>query len=66
MSFFAEELNQQKLMVVGAVYDFRNDYRQGYGRLVITNVNGSNDRANIHAALGFSGKKSLGDVFTKK
>lgn len=66
MNFFADELTQQKLMVIGAVYDFRNDYQQGYGRLVIINVNGSNDAVKIKEALGFSGKKSLNDVFTKK
>jgi carbonic anhydrase len=66
MTFFSEELNQQNLIVIGAVYDFRNDYHQGYGRLVIINVNGSNDPKRIKETLGFSGKKSLNDVFTKK
>jgi len=66
LNFFSEELNQQKLIVIGAVYDFRNDYRQGYGRLVIINVNGSTDTGKIKEVLGFSGKKSLNDVFTKK
>jgi carbonic anhydrase len=66
MNFFAEEINQEKLMVIGAVYDFRNDYHQGYGRVVIINVNGASDAGTIKAALGFSGKKSLNDVFTKK
>jgi len=65
MSFFADELNQQKLIVVGAVYDFRNDYHQGYGRMVIINVNGSNDPGVIKKSLGFSGKKSINDVFVK-
>jgi carbonic anhydrase len=66
MNFFADELNPQKIIVIGAVHDFRNDYHQGYGRLVIINVNGSNDAGKIKEALGFSGKKSLNDVFTKK
>ncbi len=65
-SFFADELNQQKLIIIGAVYDFRNDYHQGYGRLVITNINGSNDEGKIKEYLGFSGKKSLKDAFIKK
>ncbi len=63
---FADELNQRKLMIVGAVYDFRNDYHLGYGRLVIINVNGAKDTASIQKALGFSGKRPLKDVFTKK
>ncbi len=64
ISYFSDELNQKKLIVIGAVYDFRNDYHQGYGRLIITNVNGSTDAGKINQYLGFSGKKSLHDVFT--
>ncbi|MDD4916051.1 MAG: carbonic anhydrase [Methylococcales bacterium] len=66
MNLFADELKQQKLIVIGAVYDFRNDYHQGYGRLVIINVNGSNDVVKIKESLSFSRKKSLNDVFIKK
>lgn len=66
MQLFADELTQQKLIIIGAVYDFRNDYHQGYGRVIITNVNGSKDSGKIKEALGFSGKKSLQDVFTNK
>jgi len=32
-----------KLVVVGAVYDFINAYKRGYGRVVITNINGIKD-----------------------
>ena len=66
MSFFAEELQQQKLIIIGAIYDFRNDYHHGYGRLVIINVNGSNNAANIKEVLSFSGKKASKDIFIKK
>ena len=66
MSFFADELSQQQLIIIGAVYDFRNDYQRGYGRLVIMNVNGSNDAEKIREVLGFSGRKSVNDVFTKR
>jgi carbonic anhydrase len=44
---FAPEIKDGKLAVVGAVYDFRNDYKQGYGRLVIINVNGETDPEKI-------------------
>lgn len=40
MKKFAHEVEEGKLTVVGAVYDFRNELKQGYGRLVITNVAG--------------------------
>ena len=38
---FHHEIQENKLTVVGAIYDFRNDLGQGQGRLVIVNVNGS-------------------------
>lgn len=44
---FAPEVKAGKLAVMGAVYDFRNDYRQGNGRLVFVNVNGVTDAARI-------------------
>jgi len=46
---FAEEIKEGKLTVVGAVYDFRNDLKQGAGRLVITNFNGETDAAKLKA-----------------
>ena len=42
-SKFAHEVEQGELMVVGAVYDFRNDLGQGSGRVAIVNVNGNTD-----------------------
>ncbi|EEG09364.1 carbonic anhydrase [Pseudogulbenkiania ferrooxidans] len=44
---FAGEVESGKLSVIGAFYDFRNDLRQGYGKLVITNINGETDPARI-------------------
>ena len=49
MSKFEEEVLTGKLTVVGAVYDFRNDLRQGQGKLVITNINGETDPVRIAA-----------------
>lgn len=51
MKKFAEEVKEEKLTVIGAVYDFRNDLHQGQGRLVITNVNGETESGSILAAL---------------
>lgn len=50
MEKFAPEIKAGKLAVMGAVYDFRNDYNQGHGKLVITNVNGDTDAAKIKAS----------------
>jgi carbonic anhydrase len=47
MKKFRHEIHANKLTVVGAVYDFRNDLGQGHGRLVVINVNGSNDTDKI-------------------
>lgn len=40
LSKFDKEVKEGKLVVMGAVYDFRNDLKQGYGKLVVTNLNG--------------------------
>lgn len=45
---FSHEIHANKLTVVGAVYDFRNDLGQGHGRLVVINVNGSTDADKIN------------------
>ena len=50
---FEPEIKSGKLMVLGAVYDFRNDYKQGNGRLVLVDVNGEKDPAKIKAATQF-------------
>lgn len=65
INIFEDELKQHKLIVIGAVYDFRNDYGKGYGRLVIVNVNGVGDPNLIKETLGFEGKKANVDIVTK-
>lgn len=44
---YEKEVSEGHLTVFGGVYDFRNDYGRGSGRLVIINVNGDTDPANI-------------------
>ncbi|MEQ1488159.1 MAG: carbonic anhydrase [Methylotenera sp.] len=48
---FADEVKEQILTVVGAVYDFQNVLGQGQGRLVIVNINGNIDTMHIAARL---------------
>ncbi|TCS70882.1 carbonic anhydrase [Sulfuritortus calidifontis] len=43
MAKFEEKVISGELIVVGAVYDFRDDLKQGQGKLVIVNVNGETD-----------------------
>lgn len=49
MEKWEEEVLTGKLTVVGAVYDFRNDLKQGQGKLVVINVNGETDPGRIAA-----------------
>ena len=44
---FDAEVEEGKLTVIGAVYDFRNDLKQGQGKLVIINLNGETDPAKL-------------------
>lgn len=51
---FADKVKAGHLLVVGAVYDFADDMKQGAGKLNVINVNGETDAAKVKAAL--SGK----------
>ncbi len=44
---FAHEVNNDKLTVVGMVYDFANDLREGHGAIKIVNVNGETDMKKV-------------------
>ena len=48
---FADKVEGGQLLVVGAVYDFADDMKQGAGKLNIINVNGATDAARIASAL---------------
>ena len=48
-------VRDEKLAVVGAFYDFRNELGEGYGRLVVINVNGETDRHGIERSPLFAG-----------
>lgn len=51
MRKFSPEIGDGKLAVIGAYYDFRNDLKMGYGKLIITNVNGTTDPDTIQSLL---------------
>lgn len=48
---FADKVKSGQLLIVGAVYDFSDDMKQGAGKLNIINVNGETDAAKIKTAL---------------
>lgn len=43
MAKFEEKVISGELTIVGAIYDFRDDMKQGQGKLAIVNVNGETD-----------------------
>jgi carbonic anhydrase len=47
MSKFEQEVVSGRLTVIGAVYDFKNEMRQGQGKLNIVNVNGETNGEKI-------------------
>jgi|WetSurMetagenome_2_1015567.scaffolds.fasta_scaffold08615_4 carbonic anhydrase len=51
MAQYAGEIKEGKLTVVGAVYDFADDLKQGNGKLFVINVNGETDPAKVKAFL---------------
>lgn len=57
---FDHEVSEEKLTVIGAIYDFQNVMKQGQGRLVITNINGRTDPSSIMAGLmNLSGTRNM-------
>ncbi len=40
---FKDKINKKELVVVGAVYDFRDDFDHEHGRLILLNINGERD-----------------------
>lgn len=46
---FSKKIANKELLVIGAVYDFSDDYHQGHGRLIMVNLNGEHDAAKIKA-----------------
>ncbi|HLG30457.1 MAG TPA: hypothetical protein VI387_09625, partial [Candidatus Brocadiales bacterium] len=55
LSSFKEKVESGHLAIVGAIYDFRNDYGFGKGRLIIVNLNGKKDPQEIRESHYFDG-----------
>lgn len=50
MELFADKVKEGHLVIVGAVYDFADDMKQGAGNLNIININGETDPAKFNNA----------------
>jgi carbonic anhydrase len=48
---YGDEVKEGKLTVVGAVYDFADDLKQGNGKLVVIDINGETDPVKVKAFL---------------
>lgn len=44
---FKDKIAKNELVVVGAIYDFRDDFKREHGRLILINLNGEKDPAKI-------------------
>lgn len=51
MEEWKEEIKEGHLLVIGAVYDFADDMKQGAGKLNLINVNGQTDTVKMQTAL---------------
>jgi carbonic anhydrase len=58
MEEWKEEIKAGHLLVIGAVYDFADDMKQGAGKLNLINVNGQTETAKLQAELV---RKDIGD-----
>ena len=47
---FAPEVKAGSLAIFGTLYDFRNDYGHGQGKLIVVNINGETDPLKIAAS----------------
>ena len=56
---FKDKVNTGQLAVVGAVYDFRNDYGYGYGQLIIVDLNGEKNPEKIKDSHYFDNIKKV-------
>jgi carbonic anhydrase len=57
LELFGDKVKEGHLLIVGGVYDFADDMKQGPGKLNIINVNGETDPAKVKAALSGGGAK---------
>ncbi|MBT3918659.1 MAG: hypothetical protein HOF25_05330, partial [Nitrosomonadales bacterium] len=48
---FNNKLSNDEILIVGAVYDFANDMKQGPGKLNIININGKTNPVEIKQIL---------------
>ncbi len=64
---FKEKVESNQLAIIGAVYDFRNDYGYGNGQLIIVNLNGNSNVSDIRNSHYFDNIKNVAiGVETKK
>ena len=58
MEEFKFKVNSNKLVIIGTIYDFRNDFGFGKGKLIIVNLNGETDPEKLKKSKYFKNLKS--------
>lgn len=56
---FQDKVAAKDLAIIGAIYDFRNDYGHGKGQLILVNINGSTDPKEIEDSHYVEGIKGV-------
>jgi carbonic anhydrase len=59
MERYKDKVAKEELVVVGAIYDFRDDFHKGEGRLILVNLNGEKDPTKIKSNDYLKGIKSV-------
>ena len=59
LEVFAPQVQAGSLTVMGTVYDFRDDYQHGQGKLIVINLNGETDAAKIRQSPLLAGIKDV-------
>lgn len=59
LELFHNEVKENKLVIIGTVYDFKNEYKKGYNRLIVVNLNGEENPEVISKSKYFKGIDSI-------
>jgi carbonic anhydrase len=66
---YATEIKKKELVVMGAVYDIHNNFKEGHGRLIFFNINGETSLEKLKENdlfIGLSNTKLLPEIFSAK
>ena len=50
MTKFKDKIDKKELIVIGAIYDFADDFGHGHGKMIVIDVNGDADAEHLKAS----------------